>query len=211
MIGGIAVAAIIIRQWWPGRLGVELFYSVLGLAAAVPAISRLFEATGCEIGVEPAVRIVAVLLMAAVWIATLIAALTVKTIGGFRTTASGLALFGALDVILLMSGPIGAGFAVFERCGMDRARSGCNRWTLRVGHQSGHDDMWTVSGSPTSLAALDGLRRGLCTPCDNVTHGECSPDTRWSFRLVRGSSRRHGCAGRRFSEREREGSIQLSG
>ena len=109
VIGGVAVAAIILRQWWPGRLGVELFYSVLGLAAAVPAITRLFESTGCAVGVDPAMRIVSVLLMAAIWAGSLVAALVFKVMSGFRTTASGLALFGALDVVLFMSGPVGAG------------------------------------------------------------------------------------------------------
>lgn len=95
-----------------GRVGsgVELFYSVLGLAAAVPAITRLFDGTGCDVGVDPAVRIFSVLLMAAIWAASLVAALVFKAMRGLRTTASGLALFGAIDVILLMSGPVGAGF-----------------------------------------------------------------------------------------------------
>lgn len=109
LIGAIAVAAVFVRQWWPGRLGVELLYSVLGLAASVPAITRLLGATGCGDGVDPSLRIVAVVLLSVIWVATLIAALTVKAMSGFRTTASGLALFGAIDVMLFMSGPIGEG------------------------------------------------------------------------------------------------------
>lgn len=49
------------------------------------------------------------MILAVVWIGVLIAALTVKALSGWHTTASGLALFGALDVIVVMSGPVGAG------------------------------------------------------------------------------------------------------
>ena len=109
LTGGLAVVGLFARQWWPGRLGYELFYSALGLAAAVPAVTRLFEGSSCDVSVEQSVRIVAVVIMAVMWASTLIAALAVKAMAGWRATASGLALFGALDVIIFMSGPIGAG------------------------------------------------------------------------------------------------------
>ena len=110
-VGALAAAGLVARRWWLGRLGYELLYSVLGLAASVPAISRLFGATGCGTGVGQTVRVVAVLVMLALWAGMLIGALAVKAMAGWRTTAPGLALFGALDVVIFMSGPIGAGVA----------------------------------------------------------------------------------------------------
>ena len=110
-VGALAAAGLVARRWWPGRLGYELFYSVLGLAASVPAISRLFGATGCDTGVGQTVRVVAAVVMLALWAAMLIGALVFQAMAGWRTTAPGLALFGALDVIIFMSGPIGAGVA----------------------------------------------------------------------------------------------------
>lgn len=107
LIGFVAAVGLFARQWWPGRLGYELFYSVLGLAASVPAITHLFEASDCDVGVNPAIRIVAVVIMVVMWAGALIAAVAVRAAGGWRARSSGLALFGALDVILFMSGPIG--------------------------------------------------------------------------------------------------------
>jgi hypothetical protein len=109
LLGIVAAVGLLARRWWPGRLGYELLYGVLGLAASVPALTRVFDASDCDVGVDPSVRIVAVVILAVVWIGVLIAALTVKALSGWHTTASGLALFGALDVIVVMSGPIGAG------------------------------------------------------------------------------------------------------
>lgn len=111
MIGVLSAAGLLVRRWWPGRLGYELLYSVLGLAASVPAITRLFGAAGCDTGTGQTVRVVAVVIMLVLWMATLIGALAVQAMKELRTTAPGLALFGALDVVVFMSGPIGAGLS----------------------------------------------------------------------------------------------------
>ncbi|WNG81155.1 hypothetical protein C6A86_023650 [Mycobacterium sp. ITM-2016-00316] len=108
-IGILAGAGIVLRRSWPGQLGIALFYSVLGLAAAVPAVTRLFAATGCDAGSASAVRIVAVLILAVFWIMSMVGGLVVSPLRGLRNVPSGLALFGALEVILLISGPIGIG------------------------------------------------------------------------------------------------------
>lgn len=111
LIGVVAGAGILLRRSWLGHLGTALFYSVLGLAAAVPAVTRLFAATGCEAGSGSSVRIVAVVILAAFWVMSMIGGLVVSPVRGLRNVPSGLALFGALEVILLLSGPIGIGVA----------------------------------------------------------------------------------------------------
>ncbi|MGA5541357.1 hypothetical protein ACPCIR_05845 [Mycobacterium sp. NPDC051198] len=111
LIGIVAGAGIVLRQRWLGHLGIDLFYSVLGLAAAVPAVSRLFAATGCDTGAGSTVRIVAAGILATIWIASMIAGLVLAPLGGLRNTPSGLALFGGLDVILVTTGPIEFGIA----------------------------------------------------------------------------------------------------
>ncbi|MHA7666804.1 hypothetical protein [Mycolicibacterium sp. HS_4_1] len=108
-LGGVAVLGLRIRRWWPGRLGYELFYSVLGLVAAIPAIVRLVGAAGCDAGTAQTVRVVGAVMMAATWAAMLTLGLLVKTMSGFRSAPTGLAAFGAVDVIIYLSGPLGDG------------------------------------------------------------------------------------------------------
>lgn len=108
-LGGVALVGLRIRRWWPGRLGYELFYSVLGLVAAIPAIVRLVGAAGCDAGTAQTVRVVGAVLMAATWAAMLTLGLLVKAMSGFRSAPTGLAAFGAVDVIIYLSGPLGDG------------------------------------------------------------------------------------------------------
>ena len=53
LLGIVAAIGPFVRQWWPGRLGYELLYGVLGLAASVPALTRVFDASNCDVGVDP--------------------------------------------------------------------------------------------------------------------------------------------------------------
>ena len=62
LLGIVAAVGLVARRWWPGRLGYELLYGVLGLAASVPALDAPICCIGLRRRVDPSVRILAIVI-----------------------------------------------------------------------------------------------------------------------------------------------------
>lgn len=111
LLGGAAALGLVVRRWWPGELGLGLLYGILGLVASVPAMARLFDASECDVGVDHWMRIAALVVLAVTWGGGLIAGLLFRWAGSRRPASAGLALFGAIEVVVFMSGPVGVGIS----------------------------------------------------------------------------------------------------
>ena len=101
----------------PGRLLAHVVYSFVGLVASAMLWAALFDESGACGGVEPSLRTGVVVALLVVWALSLLAGvlggrLASSVLGRYVSqwhASSGLALFGALDVVVLAAGPVGLG------------------------------------------------------------------------------------------------------
>jgi hypothetical protein len=115
VVAGVAAMGLLFNGF--GRLVVQVVFSFVGLAAVVPALTALFADDACGGAVDPTFRTGVIAALLIVWALSLTAGmfgarLSSLFVGRFvsRWNASaGLALFGAIDVIVLAASPVGLG------------------------------------------------------------------------------------------------------
>lgn len=105
---GIFALVVALLGSLPGvSIGADLLYSVIGLIALVPAMSELTEPSICGIDTNVPLRISAVALFVAI---AFLSAACGFVIGGMNingAAVAGLAWFGAIDVVLFLTSPVG--------------------------------------------------------------------------------------------------------
>jgi hypothetical protein len=117
---GLLVAVVAgIRIALSGRLTalIALFYSVVGLIGSIPAIAELFDGSRCDAtAVDRGVVLVVLFVLLTGWAAGAVLGFFAGRIGqvarlfsrDWRSAPAGLAMFGAVDVIVLAAGPVGS-------------------------------------------------------------------------------------------------------
>lgn len=106
----VAVVALLLAQF--GKItavdaGVNLFYSLLGLIALIPAMSSLTESSICGVEVNVPLRVTAVVLFLALAVLSGASGFLIAQRRISLVSSVGLGWFGAVDIVLFLTSPVG--------------------------------------------------------------------------------------------------------
>jgi len=115
LVASIAALAGLVSG--PGSFVIQTGYSVVGLVASAKLLTALFEDHGTCSGVHSTLRTGVVVALIVVWVLSVfvgvlgsrLASVFINRFASRWHPSSGLALFGALDVVVLAAGPVGLG------------------------------------------------------------------------------------------------------